>query len=67
MERHEVEAKAADLLAPVLGPERARALAAQVRQIERLTSVRALRPLLQAQRKIPEPRGLRRCSPEFGF
>ncbi|HSA81860.1 MAG TPA: MmgE/PrpD family protein [Geminicoccaceae bacterium] len=48
MERHEVEAKAEDLLAPVLGPERARALVAQVRQIERQTSVRALRPLLQA-------------------
>ena len=44
----EVQAKAEGLLAPVLGVERARALAAQVRQVERLTSVRALRPLLQA-------------------
>jgi 2-methylcitrate dehydratase PrpD len=48
MARPEVEAKAQDLLAPVLGAERARALTAQVRQIERLGPVRALRPLLQA-------------------
>ena len=48
MDQGEVEAKAEDLLAPVLGAGRARALIEQVRQIERLTSVRALRPLLQA-------------------
>jgi 2-methylcitrate dehydratase PrpD len=48
MERREVEAKALDLLAPVLGEERARALAAQVWRIEDLPSARALRPLLQA-------------------
>jgi 2-methylcitrate dehydratase PrpD len=48
MDRGEVEAKAEGLLAPVLGAGRARALIDQVRQIERLTSVRALRPLLQA-------------------
>jgi hypothetical protein len=48
MSRREVEAKARDLLTPVLGAARARALAEQVRQCERLASVRALRPLLQA-------------------
>jgi 2-methylcitrate dehydratase PrpD len=48
MDRHEVEAKAEGLLAPVLGAGRARALAEQVRRIERLPAVRTLRPLLQA-------------------
>jgi 2-methylcitrate dehydratase PrpD len=48
MDRHEVEAKAEGLLAPVLGAERARALAEQVWRIERVSAVRALRPLLQA-------------------
>jgi 2-methylcitrate dehydratase PrpD len=48
MERQEVEAKAQDLLAPVLGAERAGALIAEIGRIERLPSVRALRPLLQA-------------------
>ena len=48
MARQEVEAKAQDLLAPVLGAERARALTIEIRRIERLTAVRALRPLLQA-------------------
>ena len=48
MDRPEVEAKALDLLAPVLGAERARALAEQVWRIERVKAVRALRPLLQA-------------------
>jgi len=48
MARGEVEAKALDLLAPVLGAGRARALAEQVWRIEGLASVRALRPLLQA-------------------
>ena len=48
MDRREVEAKARDLLSPVLGPERARALIAEIWRIERLASVRALRPLLQA-------------------
>jgi 2-methylcitrate dehydratase PrpD len=48
MDRREVEGKALDLLAPVLGAERARALAEQVWRIERQGSVRALRPLLQA-------------------
>jgi 2-methylcitrate dehydratase PrpD len=48
MARHEVEAKAQDLLAPVLGAERTRALTEAIRRVERLGSVRALRPLLQA-------------------
>jgi 2-methylcitrate dehydratase PrpD len=48
MERREVAAKALDLLAPVLGAERARRLIAEVWRIDRLTTVRALRPLLQA-------------------
>jgi 2-methylcitrate dehydratase PrpD len=48
MPRQEVEAKAMDLLAPVLGAARARALTAAIRRIERLASVRTLRPLLQA-------------------
>jgi hypothetical protein len=48
MERQEVVAKAQDLLAPVLGAERAGALIAEIGRIERLPSVRALRPLLQA-------------------
>jgi len=47
MAQAEVEAKALDLLAPVLGAERARALTTAIRRIERLP-VRALRPLLQA-------------------
>jgi 2-methylcitrate dehydratase PrpD len=48
MAREEVEAKALDLTAPVLGAGRARALIEQIRRIERLTSACALRPLLQA-------------------
>jgi 2-methylcitrate dehydratase PrpD len=48
MDPHEVEAKAEGLLAPVLGAERARALADQVWRLERLPAARALRPLLQA-------------------
>jgi hypothetical protein len=48
MDAGEVESKALDLLAPVLGAERARALTAQIWRIERLPSVRALRPLLRA-------------------
>jgi 2-methylcitrate dehydratase PrpD len=48
MGRQEVEAKARDLLAPVLGADRARALIAEMWELERLASVRSLRPLLQA-------------------
>jgi len=48
MPRHEVETKAHDLLVPVLGAARARALTAEIWRIEGLASVRSLRPLLQA-------------------
>lgn len=48
MTRKEVEAKALDLMAPVLGAKRAHALVAAVRGIERIKSCVALRPLLQA-------------------
>jgi 2-methylcitrate dehydratase PrpD len=48
MARHEVEAKAQDLLGPVLGAERSRALVAGIRRIEELASMQSLRPLLQA-------------------
>jgi 2-methylcitrate dehydratase PrpD len=48
MDRREVEAKALDLLGPVLGAERAHALVAEIRRVERAASVRSLRPLLQA-------------------
>jgi 2-methylcitrate dehydratase PrpD len=48
MTAKEVEAKALDLLAPVLGGERGKALIRQVRQIDRLASARALGPLLRA-------------------
>ena len=48
MDLHEVQAKALDLLSPVLGAERAGALTGEIRRIERLASVRALRPLLRA-------------------
>ena len=48
MDRCEVEAKALDLISPVLGAKRARALTAQIWRIERVPSVRALRPMLQA-------------------
>lgn len=47
MTRDEVEAKALQLMAPVLGKKRAHDLAAAVWRIERLGSVRALRPLLR--------------------
>jgi 2-methylcitrate dehydratase PrpD len=48
MDPEEVDAKALDLLSPVLGAERAQRLMGEVRRIERLASVRALRPWLQA-------------------
>ena len=48
MPRAEVEAKAQDLLTPVIGTERANALTRRIWQIERLGSVLELRPLLQA-------------------
>ncbi len=46
MTRSEVEAKAMDLLAPVLGTERARALVATIWELEMVGDVRELRPLL---------------------
>jgi 2-methylcitrate dehydratase PrpD len=48
MPRHEIEAKAQDLLGSVLGTGRARALTAEIWRIDDLPSVRLLRPLLQA-------------------
>jgi 2-methylcitrate dehydratase PrpD len=48
MTRAEVEVKAAGLMAPVLGAERARALIDAVWKIEALADARELRPLLQA-------------------
>jgi 2-methylcitrate dehydratase PrpD len=44
----EIEAKALDLAAPVIGPARANHLVAAVRRLESMRSVRELRPLLQA-------------------
>ena len=46
MTRDEVEAKALDLLEPVLGPDRARALVAAIWEAEAIGDVRELRPLL---------------------
>jgi hypothetical protein len=48
MDAQEVEAKALDLTAPVLGADRANELIATVRTLERLDTVARLRPLLQA-------------------
>jgi 2-methylcitrate dehydratase PrpD len=43
----EIEAKARDLVTPIIGAERAETLVTSVRQIETLRSLRELRPLLQ--------------------
>lgn len=48
MSRAEVEAKCVDLLQPILGPRRTRALIDQVWNIEKIDDVRMLRPLLRA-------------------
>jgi 2-methylcitrate dehydratase PrpD len=48
MTRDEVEAKALDLLFPILGQHRARELVERVWNLERLSSARDLRPLLEA-------------------
>jgi hypothetical protein len=48
MSRDEVQAKALDLLAPVLGDERAGRLIDQIWRIEQVDQVRELRPLLEA-------------------
>jgi len=47
MPRSEIEAKARDLLLPLLGPRRTRALIDMVWQIDTLPDVRRLRPLLK--------------------
>jgi 2-methylcitrate dehydratase PrpD len=48
MTQEEVEAKAKDLIGPVIGRERAQQLVAAIGSLETLNSMRALRPLLQA-------------------
>ena len=48
MDAKEVEAKALDLLAPVLGQGRAAELIAKVGALDRVGAVSELRPLLQA-------------------
>jgi hypothetical protein len=48
MEAKEIEAKALDLMAPVLGADRTRELIAAVGNLERLGPVSGLRRLLQA-------------------
>ena len=48
MERTEVDAKAYDLVAPILGAERARALLDNIWSVESMANVRELRPLLTA-------------------
>jgi 2-methylcitrate dehydratase PrpD len=48
MSESQVEDKARDLMAPVLGGERTTALIAALRSVESLDDVRSLRPLLQA-------------------
>jgi 2-methylcitrate dehydratase PrpD len=44
----EIEAKALDLIAPVIGAERAKKLVFAIGRLETISSVRELRPLLQA-------------------
>jgi 2-methylcitrate dehydratase PrpD len=48
MDAQEVEAKALDLMAPVIGADRAHALIAAVGDLERIGPVSGLRRLLQA-------------------
>jgi 2-methylcitrate dehydratase PrpD len=48
MTTEEIEAKARDLIVPVIGSARGEALIAEVRGLEDLRSVRELRALLQA-------------------
>jgi hypothetical protein len=48
MEAKEIEAKALDLMAPVLGAERANELIATVRDLDRVGRVSRLRRLLEA-------------------
>jgi aryl-alcohol dehydrogenase-like predicted oxidoreductase len=48
MDQAEVEAKARDLVVPIIGAERAEQLIAAVGSLETLESTTKLRPLLQA-------------------
>jgi 2-methylcitrate dehydratase PrpD len=48
MTRDEVDAKAYDLIMPVIGKQRARRLCNAVWSLEKIADVRALRPLLRA-------------------
>jgi hypothetical protein len=48
MALEEVEAKAHDLIEPIIGAARAKRLVDMIGQLEKLRSVRELRPLLQA-------------------
>jgi hypothetical protein len=48
MTRAEVEAKAYDLVAPILGKERGRGLIERIWAIETVSNARDLRPLLTA-------------------
>jgi 2-methylcitrate dehydratase PrpD len=48
MTTEEIEEKAVDLVAPIIGSGRAASLVAAVAQLEKIRSVRELRPLLQA-------------------
>jgi 2-methylcitrate dehydratase PrpD len=48
MTDEEVEAKALDLIRPIIGAERSKDLVSAVRRLDELPSVRELRPLLQA-------------------
>jgi len=50
MAREEVDAKSYDLMAPVLGRDRARKLCDAVWNLDRLKDVRKLRPLLKEKR-----------------
>ena len=48
MTAEEIEAKAHDLVLPIIGDARADKLVTAVRQLDRVRSMRQLRPLLQA-------------------
>jgi 2-methylcitrate dehydratase PrpD len=50
MKREEVDAKGYDLMAPVLGRDRARKLCDAIWNLDRLKDVRKLRPLLKEKR-----------------
>jgi len=53
MKRSDVDAKCFDLMAPVLGKTRPRKLIDTVWDIEKVTDMRSLSPLLQAPRLLP--------------